>query len=199
MPNTAITAIIVGLVVTAASAIVPAIRATRVPPIAALRAVITDIYPPDLHEGGLAPASRRCACFSALTRADALRHPVSAANTDSRNRGAHLIVAAPFMPHQSADRAQTAYDDLAADADHEVAQQAAECNHLDVGMLAGQFLGDVEALFDGEHRALVVAGSHRHDQSLEQPTCATHEVLVAECHRIERAGIDPDAMLGGGH
>ena len=36
-PSTAIAAIVVGLVVTAASAIVPAVRATRVPPIAALR------------------------------------------------------------------------------------------------------------------------------------------------------------------
>ena len=41
-PSTAITAIIVGLVVTAASAIIPAIRATRVPPIAALRDVAVD-------------------------------------------------------------------------------------------------------------------------------------------------------------
>lgn len=41
-PSTAITAIIVGLVVTAASAIVPAVRATRVPPIAALRDVAID-------------------------------------------------------------------------------------------------------------------------------------------------------------
>lgn len=41
-PGTALTAIIVGLVITAASAIVPAVRATRVPPIAALRDVAID-------------------------------------------------------------------------------------------------------------------------------------------------------------
>ncbi len=41
-PNTVLTALVVGLVVTVVSAVVPAVRATRVPPIAALRDVAID-------------------------------------------------------------------------------------------------------------------------------------------------------------
>ena len=60
-----------------------------------------------------------------------------------------------------ADRAQTPHDHLAAVGDDEVAQEAAKCDHLDVGVLAGQFLGDLQTLRDGEHRALVMSRSNR--------------------------------------
>ena len=67
------------------------------------------------------------------------------------------------------------------------------------GYLRGELGGDVEPLGDREHRALVVAGRDGDEQALEQPAGAAHQVLVAERHRIEGAGVDGGQSGRGRH
>ena len=89
-------------------------------------------------------------------------------------------------------------DHLAAVVHHEVAQQAAEGRDLDV-LVGRRDLGrDLQALGDGEHRALVVAGGHGQDEAVEQARGAPHQVFVPERHRVEGAGVDGGERGGGG-
>ncbi len=73
---------------------------------------------------------------------------------------------------------------------HEVDQQAAEADDLQVLHVAQHLARHVDALLQREERALRRAFGDAEHQRAEQAARAPHQILVAAGERVESAGVD---------
>jgi hypothetical protein len=65
-------------------------------------------------------------------------------------------------------------------------------------VVSHHFLGHLDAFLQREHGLLVVAGRDCDDHRVEQLRRPADDVFVAECHRVEGAGVNGDHALGHG-
>ena len=92
--------------------------------------------------------------------------------------------------YSKSDIAQAAHDHAGVVLAHEVLEQAREALDLHIGVMAKHFIGDIQAFFEREERTFVAAVGDADHQSVEQPGCATYQILVAAGQRIERTWIN---------
>jgi hypothetical protein len=65
--------------------------------------------------------------------------------------------------------------------------------HPDIGERSDGGLDEADTLFQRKHRLLVGVDAHADDQPVEDACRPADDVEMAECDRVERAGVDGGA------